>query len=155
MKTIATVLTALTLTAITLYTFAPSTQPSTSKLLVGADKGYLYDVKVCGTNNYNLSLVSFTNAEPVKSRSNVHMNLKFKGNADGAVESMKLSVSKVIPLFSQTYTNHVEYKAGEEATFSNVFSIPMIPISTTVDIQATLQDGNKKDLLTICAKLDI
>ena len=154
MKTIATILASITLTALTVYTFYPTASTGSNKLL-GASKGFLYDVKVCGTNDYNLSLVSFKNDEQVKSRANVHMHLNFKGAQDGHMSNLVLKVSKVIPLFSQTYPADVDFKADNEATFGMVLSMPTIPIHATVDIQATVQDADKKDLLTVCAKLDI
>ena len=154
MKTVATILASLTLTAFALYTLYPTASTGSSKLL-GASKGYLYDVKVCGSNNYNLDLVSFTNDEAVKSRANVHMHLNFKGQQDGHMGSLLLKVSKVIPLFSQTYPADLDYKTGEEASFEMVLSMPTIPIHATVDVQVTVQDSAKKDLLTVCAKLDI
>ena len=154
MKTVGTIVAALTLTALAIYTFAPSDTRKSSKLL-RADKGFIYDVKVCGTNNYDLELVSWTNDTPVASRSNVMMHLKFKSSNDGSVESMLLKVSKVIPLFSQTYKMNIDYKAGEENDLQSMFSTPLIPIHSTVDLKATIQNSTNSDLLTICGKLDL
>ena len=154
MKTLTTIIASLTLTAIALYTLYPTSNNGSSKLLT-ASKGFLYDVKVCGTNNYDLSLASFSNDEQVKSRANVHMHLKFKGSKQGHMGSLLLKASKVIPLFSQTYPANIDFNSDQESTFNMVLSMPTIPIHATVDIQVTVQDSDKKDLLTVCAKLDI
>ena len=155
MKTIGTIIAAMTLTALTLYTLYPSNSTGSSKLL-GQSKGFLYDVKVCGTNNYDLDLVSWTNSEEVKSRSNVHMYLKFKSKTlSGTIKSMKVEISKVIPLFSQTYKSDVDFTPGNEATFSLNLVMPLIPVHFTVDTKATLKDESGNDMLTICGKLDI
>ena len=152
MKIVFATLAALALTAVTLYTFSNDSTPTS---LLRADKGVLYDVGICGTNNYKLELVSFSSNKPVKSRTSVTMNLKFKSSESGVVKDLLLKVSKVIPLYSKTYKKDVPYVANEEANFSMLFSIPLIPIHATVDIQSTLHDADGNDVLTICAKLDI
>ena len=154
MKTVGTIIAAMVITALTVYTFLPSDTRKSSKLL-GADKGFIYDAKVCGTNNYRMELVSWTNDKPVKSRTNVTMDLKAKDSSDGNVKSVIIRVSKVIPLFSQTYNIAVDYKAGEEFDLTNVFSTPLIPIHSTVDIQIIVQTPDNADALTVCAKLDL
>ena len=152
MKALAVTLIALTLTGLALYSLKNETR---SVSLLTADKGFLYDVKVCGTENYNLDLVSFTNDKPVKSRTSTTMFMKFTGKEAGVVQHLKLNVSRVVPLFSQTYNKEVSFNAGEEATFDLLFSIPMIPVHFTVDVKATLYNDQNNDLLTVCGKLDV
>ena len=152
MKLVYITLASLAMTALALYSLQGS---SVSTSMLKQAKGVLYDVTVCGTNNYKLDLVSFTTDKPVKSRSTVHMSFNFKGSEDGQITAMKLVVSKGIPLFSHTYKSEVNYTAGNEAAFVNKFSIPMIPIHATVYMQATLTDASGGDALTICGKLDV
>ena len=155
MKTIGTILAAITVTALTLYALAPSST-NVSTTMLKADKGYLFNVHECGTGNYPLQLVSWTNAEQVKSRATVHMSLTFTSkDISGQVESMVLSVKKMIPLFSQTYKSTVSFSKGANSTFENIFNIPMIPIHATVDAVATLKDASGTDLLTVCGQLTV
>ena len=153
MKTTILALTALTLTGLALYSLAPESQQTPHLSMLKATKGFLYDQHVCGTNN--LDFVSFTNDKQVKSRSSVNMHLVFKGQSAGSVNKMHLKVSKVIPLFSKDYNQSAQFEAGQEVDYSIKFAIPMIPISATVDIEATLYSDDGSEALKICAKLDV
>ena len=152
MKLVYITLASLAMTALALYSLQGS---SVSTSMLKQARGVMYDVHVCGTNNYKLEYVSFSTDKPVKSRSTVNMSFKFKGTEDGQITAMTLAVSKGIPLFSHTYKSEINYTAGNEAAFVNKFSIPMIPIHATVSIQATLNDASGADALTICGKLDV
>ena len=155
MKTIATILAAITVTALTLYALSPSSS-SASTTMLKADKGYLFNVHECGSGNYPLQLVSWTNAEQVYSRASVHMSFAFSSKElEGQFESMTLTVKKMIPLFSQTYKSSVAFSKGINSSFVILFNIPMIPIHATVDAVATLKDASGTDLLTVCAQLTV
>ena len=152
---------AITLTALSLFVlhtqYDQTPQMTLSTLpTLKAERGYLYDQKVCGTaSTDSLDFISFSNASPVKSRSKVTMDYKFKGQSTGTVSSLKISIIKVFTLYTHTYKDQVDYSPDAESDFSMNLTLPMIPLHATLDVEASLQDADGNELLKICAKLDV